>query len=111
MASTALRQTASYSALYEHTIVTRPKPPLPTGVVPASRLEARPANVLARTVVPAIDAMAGGLPRGALSEIYGPASSGRSSLILSGIVLLVLGLIGLYYMWPEIQREVKMLRM
>jgi len=28
-----------------------------------------------------------------------------------GIVLLVLGLLGLYYMWPEIQREIKMLRM
>ena len=85
MASTVLRQTASHSATYESNVVTRPKPPLPTGVVPGSRLEARPANVLARTGVPTIDAMAGGLPRGALSEIYGPASSGRTSLILSAL--------------------------
>jgi hypothetical protein len=35
------------------------------------------------TGVPAIDALTGGLPRGALTEIVGPASSGRTSLLLS----------------------------
>ena len=35
------------------------------------------------TGVPALNALTGGLPRGALTEIFGPASSGRSSLLLS----------------------------
>jgi hypothetical protein len=36
------------------------------------------------TGIPAIDALAaGGIPRGALTEIYGPPSSGRTSLLLS----------------------------
>ena len=35
------------------------------------------------TGVPAIDALTGGLPRSALTEIFGPASSGRTSLLLS----------------------------
>src|SRR5579863_8290249 len=36
------------------------------------------------TGIPAIDTLtAGGIPRGAMTEIYGPASSGRTSLLLS----------------------------
>ena len=36
------------------------------------------------TGIPAVDSLtSGGIPRGALSEIYGPASSGRTSLLLS----------------------------
>ncbi|HEU4510593.1 MAG TPA: hypothetical protein VFR78_20335 [Pyrinomonadaceae bacterium] len=35
------------------------------------------------TGIPEIDALSGGLPRGAISEIYGPASSGRTSLMFS----------------------------
>ena len=35
------------------------------------------------TGIPEIDALSGGLPRGALSEIHGPASSGRTSLMFS----------------------------
>jgi len=33
--------------------------------------------------IPEIDALTGGIPRGALSEIFGPASSGRTSLMYS----------------------------
>ncbi len=33
--------------------------------------------------IPEIDAITGGLPRGALTEIVGPASSGRTSLLIS----------------------------
>ncbi len=33
--------------------------------------------------IPSVDALAGGLPRGSLTEICGPASSGRTSLLLS----------------------------
>jgi len=58
---------------------------LPGGVVPGSRLEIRPAPLLVSSGIPAIDEMAGGLPRGALTEIYGPASSGRTSLLLSAL--------------------------
>ena len=32
-----------------------------------------------------VDAMAGGLPQGCLTEIYGPASSGRTSLMLAAM--------------------------
>ncbi len=55
------------------------------GVVPASRLEVRPAPALASTGVAAVDALSGGLPRGALTEVFGPASSGRTSLLVSAL--------------------------
>src|SRR5580765_6920205 len=45
-------------------------------VTPASRLEIRPAPEMASIGIPALDALTGGLPRGCLTEIYGPASSG-----------------------------------
>jgi hypothetical protein len=35
------------------------------------------------TGIPEIDDLMGGMPRGAISEIYGPASSGRTSLMYS----------------------------
>src|SRR5262249_24752406 len=35
------------------------------------------------TGIPEIDALAGGLTRGAITEIFGPESSGRTSLLLS----------------------------
>src|SRR5579864_7469200 len=43
-------------------------------------------KVLPETVptgVPEIDSLTGGLPRGCLTEIFGPASSGRTSLLAS----------------------------
>jgi recombination protein RecA len=52
------------------------------GVRRASALE-RPSPEMVSTGVPAIDALTGGLPRGALTEIVGPVSSGRTSLLLS----------------------------
>src|ERR1700681_1421650 len=54
-----------------------------TGVTAASRLEARPAPEMVATGIHAIDALTGGLPRGCLTEIFGPASSGRTSLLVS----------------------------
>ncbi len=53
----------------------------PTALSPA----ARPAPELVSTGAPEVDALAGGLPRGALTEICGPASSGRTSLLLSAL--------------------------
>jgi recombination protein RecA len=37
------------------------------------------------TGIPEIDGLVGGLPRGALTEIYGPACSGRTSLLFSAL--------------------------
>ena len=35
--------------------------------------------------VPEVDSLTGGLPRGAITEIFGPASSGRTSLMLAAL--------------------------
>jgi recombination protein RecA len=43
----------------------------------------RPVPQTVNTGIPEIDVMTGGLPRGCLTEIFGPASSGRSSLLAS----------------------------
>src|ERR1039458_567455 len=45
--------------------------------------QSRPAPECVPSGVPALDAATGGLPRGCLTEIFGPASSGRTSLLLS----------------------------
>lgn len=46
--------------------------------------EKRPEEFLSSGVAP-IDSITGGLPRGAITEIYGPASSGRTSFMLSAL--------------------------
>jgi recombination protein RecA len=47
--------------------------------------EKRPTEVIS-TGIPEIDSFAlGGLPRGALTEVFGPASSGRTSFMLSAL--------------------------
>jgi hypothetical protein len=56
-----------------------------TGVTSASRLEVRPAPETASTGISPLDAMTGGLPRGCLTEICGPESSGRTSILLSAL--------------------------
>ncbi len=43
----------------------------------------KPAPDTLPTRIAAVDALVGGIPRGALTEICGPASSGRTSLLLS----------------------------
>src|ERR1044071_8509263 len=52
-------------------------------VVPASRLEDRPAPTTVMTGIAALDALTGGLPRGGVTEICGLASSGRTSVVLA----------------------------
>ena len=54
-------------------------------VTAASRLEVRPALEMVSSGVRELDALAGGLPRGCLSEIFGPASSGRTSVLLAAL--------------------------
>lgn len=54
------------------------------GVQRASRLE-HPAIPTVSSGIAEIDALTGGLPRGALTEICGPASSGRTGIMLSAM--------------------------
>jgi recombination protein RecA len=51
-------------------------------VVPASRLEVRPAPEMVSSGIPQLDVLTGGLARGCLTEICGSASSGRTSVLL-----------------------------
>jgi hypothetical protein len=52
-------------------------------VTRASRLAVRPAPEMVSSGIAALDGLTGGLPRGCLTEICGPASSGRTTLLLS----------------------------
>jgi recombination protein RecA len=51
-------------------------------VVPASRLDVRPAPEMVSSGIPQLDLLTGGLARGCLTEICGSASSGRTSVLL-----------------------------
>jgi recombination protein RecA len=52
-------------------------------VVAASRMEERRTPITVATGIAALDELSGGIPRGALTEICGPASSGRTSVLLA----------------------------
>ena len=54
-------------------------------VTSASHLEIRPAPEMVSSGIPAIDTLTGGLPRGCLTEICGPASSGRTTVLLAAL--------------------------
>jgi recombination protein RecA len=49
----------------------------------ACRLQERPAPETISTGIREVDVLTGGLPRGAITEICGPVSSGRTSLLIS----------------------------
>src|SRR5882762_10222370 len=51
-------------------------------VVPAARLDVRPAPEMVSSGIPQLDLLIGGLARGCLTEICGTASSGRTSVLL-----------------------------
>jgi hypothetical protein len=55
------------------------------GITPASRLEVRASPEMVSSGLREIDALAGGLPRGCLSEVCGSASSGRTSVLLAAL--------------------------
>ena len=58
--------------------------PLPgSAVVAASNMQAPPPPATIPTGAGQIDSLTSGIPRGCLTEIFGPASSGRTSLLLS----------------------------
>ncbi len=54
-------------------------------ITPASRLAVRPMPEMVSSGIAAMDELTGGLPRGCLTEICGPTSSGRSTLMLSAL--------------------------
>jgi len=54
-------------------------------VTAASHLEIRPAPDTVSFGIVALDALTGGLPRGSLTEISGPDSSGRTSVLLAAL--------------------------
>src|SRR6202140_989539 len=54
-------------------------------VVPASRLDVRPAPEMVSSGIPQLDSLTGGLARGCLTEICGSASSGRTSIMLCAL--------------------------
>jgi len=55
------------------------------GVTAASRLETRPRRAMAESGIGELDGLTGGLPRGCLTEICGPPSSGRTSVLLAAL--------------------------
>jgi hypothetical protein len=60
-------------------------PKLAASITSASRLDVRPAPEMVSSGIRELDALTGGLPRGCLTEICGPASSGRTSVLLSAL--------------------------
>ena len=60
-------------------------PKLASAVTPASRLHVRPAPDMVSSGIRELDALTGGFPRGCLTEICGPASSGRTSILLAAL--------------------------
>ena len=52
------------------------------GVKPATALEVRPAPEMVTFGIASLDALTGGVPRGALTEMVGEASSGRTSITM-----------------------------
>ena len=56
---------------------------LSSTVRPATALEVRPAPAMMPFGIDSLDALTGGVPRGALTELFGPASSGRTSMMMS----------------------------
>jgi hypothetical protein len=56
---------------------------LSSSVRAASALEVRPAPAMVPFGIESLDTLTGGIPRGALTELFGPASSGRTSVMLS----------------------------
>jgi len=61
------------------------KSQIQNSILPASHLAIRPSPEVASSGIPALDSLTGGLPRGCLTEICGPASSGRTTVLLAAL--------------------------
>src|SRR6267378_3869690 len=84
MSSAVVPTSAGRPFIFDAEPVPHSAPPL-SGITPASRLDVRPAPEMVSSGIAALDALAGGLPRGCLTEICGPASSGRTTLLLAAL--------------------------
>ena len=51
----------------------------------AFKLQEKPPVAVISTGIPEVDSLTGGLPRGAITEIFGTASSGRTSFMISAL--------------------------
>jgi recombination protein RecA len=71
--------------VFQSAIKNQPSKILPASVTPASQLTIRPAPEMVSSGIPALDALTGGLPRGCLTEICGPASSGCTTVLLAAL--------------------------
>jgi hypothetical protein len=76
-------QESAIAQVLQSTIKNR-KSTLPL-VTPASQLDIRPAPAMVSSGIPALDTLTGGLPRGCLTEVCGPASSGRTTLLMAAL--------------------------
>jgi hypothetical protein len=76
--STDCRQHRVHSAIHNQKLP-------PASISFASQLGIRPAPEMAPSGIPDLDALTGGLPRGCLTEICGPASSGRTTILLAAL--------------------------
>lgn len=85
ISNAALGRPVAIPASAVDTLIFKRAMPTIAGVTPASRLEARPAPQMVSSGVREIDALTGGLPRGCLTEVCGPASSGRTSVLLAAL--------------------------
>src|SRR5689334_6378551 len=81
----ALGRPVAIAASAVGTLIFKRTMPTIAGVTSASRLEVRPAPQMVSSGVREIDALTGGLPRGCLTEVCGPASSGRTSVLLAAL--------------------------
>lgn len=68
--------------IYAETLLTS----FSANIVPASQLEVRPTPELVSSGIDQVDAITGGFPRGCMTEVYGPKSSGRTSLLLAALL-------------------------
>ncbi len=53
------------------------------GIMPASRLDVRPMPEMVSSGIEELDLLTGGIPRGCLTEVCGPPTSGRTSMLLA----------------------------
>jgi recA bacterial DNA recombination protein len=79
------RNSTGLRCLVESAIKKQQSRILPSGVTPASRLEVRPSPEMASSGIAELDALVGGFPRGCLTEICGPVSSGRTTVLLAAL--------------------------
>jgi hypothetical protein len=78
-------QESPIARVLQSTIKNKKSKNFAASITPASQLSVRPAPEMLPSGIAAINALTGGWPRGCLTEICGPASSGRTTLLLAAL--------------------------